>query len=109
MLYEVITKKYGDRIITIEDGKITEDKKAVETDDNSLDEFELKKSKLPFSYALKMAVNSLKVRPLKLIMTIILTTISLIFMGITVNCALFDSSFVITSYSIHYTKLYDDQ
>lgn len=82
--------KYADRIIKIEDGKVIEDTNIVDTIETN--SFELKKSKLPFSYALKMALTSFKTKPLKLVMTILLTAISLIFMGFTVNCALFDSA-----------------
>lgn len=88
---EEAAKKYADRIIKIEDGEMISDS------NNFListvaDNYNLKKSKLPFNYGLKMAFNNLKSKPFKLLMTIILTSISLIFMGITVNCALFDSS-----------------
>lgn len=88
-------KKYADRIIEINDGKVMFDSKP--SDDNKNNNFELKKSKLPFSYALKMAISSLKAKPLKLFMTIILTAMSLIFMALTVNCALFDDTMFITN------------
>lgn len=87
--------KYGDRMIEIEDGRIINDSDPTEIlDDTSL---ELKKSKLPFSYALKMALTSFKNKPFKLVMTIILTAMSLIFMGFTVNCALFDKSRLVSN------------
>lgn len=88
-------KKYADRIIEIEDGKVKSDSNTVSTVEES--KFELKKSKLPFSYALKMALNSFKTKPLKLFMTILLTAISLIFMGFTVNCALFDRTMLVVN------------
>lgn len=87
--------KYGDRVIEIEDGKVISDSDSVEVLDDST--FELKRSKLPFSYALKMAINSFKSKPSKLIMTIILTAMSLIFMGFTVNCSLFDRVRLVTN------------
>ena len=82
--------KYADRIIQIEDGNIINDTNP--SNDITIDPFELKKSKLPFSYALKMALTSLKIKPIKCIMTILLTSISLICMGFTVNCTLFDNT-----------------
>ena len=88
-------EKYADRIIQIEDGKVISDSKPVQNIDIGI--FELKKSKLPFLYALKMAINSFKVKPIKLIMTIILTAISLIFMGFTVNCSLFDRTMLVVN------------
>ena len=86
--------KYGDRIIEIEDGKVIHDSDPTEVLDSS--SFELKKSKLPFSYAVKMAINSFKSKPSKLIMTIILTAMSLVFMGFTANCSLFDRVMFVT-------------
>lgn len=80
--------KYGNRIIEVEDGKIISDSDPTEVLDST--SLELKKSKLPFSYALKMAITSFKSKPLKLVLTIILTAMSLVFMGFTVNCVLFD-------------------
>lgn len=78
---------YADRIIKIEDGCVLTDP----IDCNmELEELKLKRAKLPFSYALKMAFNSFKLKPIKLLMTIILTTISFIFMFFTVNCSLFN-------------------
>ncbi len=78
---------YADRIIKIVDGCVLTDP----IDCNmELEELKLKRAKLPFSYALKMAFNSFKSKPIKLLMTIILTTISFIFMFFTVNCSLFN-------------------
>lgn len=87
--------KYGSRIIEIQDGKVVHDSDSVEVLDNSY--LELKKSKLPFFYSLKMALTSLKCKPAKLIMTVILMTMALIFMGFTVNCALFDRARLVTN------------
>lgn len=83
-------QKYADRIIEIEDGNVILDSN--NTTDVEVGEFNLKKSKLPFLYALKMALTSFKTKPFKLFMTVLLTVISLIFMGFTVNCALFNKT-----------------
>ncbi len=80
--------KYGDRVIKFQDGKVVSDSCPIEVLDD--EKFELTKSKLPFVYALKMALTSLKGKIGKLIMTIILTTMSLLFMGFMVNCSLFE-------------------
>ena len=88
-------QKYADRIIKIEDGKIVEDTKSL--DKLEIEPFELKKSKLPFTYALKMSLTNFKTKPFKLFMTILLTSISLIFMGFAVNCALFNNTMLIVN------------
>ncbi len=86
---------YADRIIEIEDGKIKNDSNTlIETNINL---FKLRKSKLPNLFALKMALANFKYKPFKLVMTIILTTFSLIFMGITINFYMFDRNLFITN------------
>jgi len=85
----------ADRIIEIEDGKVKRDTSEVEHIENT--DFKLKKSRLPLSYAFKMAITSFKTKPFKLLMTIILTAFSLIFMGFTVNFALFDKTMLVTN------------
>ena len=86
---------YADRIIEISDGNITNDTKP-ETEVTE-EKLELKKSKLPFSYSIKMALKSLKVKPFKLFMTCILTAMALIFMGFTINCLIFDKEVFLTN------------
>ncbi len=99
-------KKYADRIIEVQDGDIINDTAPVEKIENK--EFELKKSSLPFSYALKMAFKNFKAKPLKLVMTIMLTTISLIFMGLAVTCALFNkTSLALNTVKDNKTYTYD--
>jgi len=87
--------KYGDRIIQIEDGIIISDTNSVSNEE--IQNYEFKSGKLPFSYALKMALSGIKTRTFKLIMTILLTSISLIFMGFTVNIAIFDEEMFIVN------------
>jgi len=82
--------KYADRIIKIEDGSIIEDSGMIDSQtENSL---KLKNSTLPISHALKMTFRSFKRKPIKLIMTVILTSIALVFMGLAVNSVLFDKA-----------------
>ncbi len=103
--------KYADRIVEMEDGTIIHDSN--ETVNFEEEPFEFKKSKLPISYALKMAFTNFKRKPFKLFMTVLLTAISLIFMGITVNCALFDDTMLVVNtmqenqnyiYDVYYSK-----
>ena len=103
--------KYSDRVIKFQDGKVVSDSCPIEVLDD--EKFELTKSKLPFVYALKMALTSLKGKIGKLIMTIILTTMSLLFMGFMVNCSLFEPERLIVDtmhnnnnyiYTVNYSK-----
>ena len=81
-------KNYADRIIEISDGNIINDTNPeIELTE---EKFNLKKSKLPCSYSIKMALKSLTIKPFKLLMTCILTAMALIFMGFTINCYLFN-------------------
>lgn len=81
-------RKYADRIIELEDGNIISDTNGNIIDDN--DNFVLKESNLPFSYSLKLALINLKIKPLKLFLTIIITTFSLVFMAIALNFTFFN-------------------
>ncbi len=86
---------YADRIIEIEDGKVKNDSNDLKEVRNS--DFKLKKSKLPSFFALKMSLSNFKFKPFKLIMTVILTTLSLIFMSIALNFYMFDKTLFITN------------
>ena len=88
-------KTYADRIVEIEDGKIKNDLDTLT--EGEMKSFKLKKSKLPNLFALKMSLANFRYKPFKLIMTIILTTFSLIFMGITINFYMFDKNLFITN------------
>ncbi len=88
-------RTYADRIVEIEDGKIKSDTDTL--GESEIKPFKLKKSKLPNLFALKMAFANFKYKPFKLIMTIILTTFSLIFMGVTINFYMFDKNLFITN------------
>ena len=88
-------KNYADRIIEISDGNITNDTNP-ETEPKE-EKFNLKKAKLPFSYSFKMALRGLTHKPFKLVITCILTAMSLIFMGFTIGCLIFDKETFITN------------
>ena len=79
---------YADKILELQDGNpIRNDLTTEEKDDNT---FSLTKSRLPFKECLHFAFTSLKSNKVKLFFTIILTMISLVFMGISVNSFLYD-------------------
>ncbi len=79
---------YADKILELQDGNaIRNDLTVEEKDDNT---FSLTKSRLPFKECLHFALTSLKSNKVKLFFTIILTMISLVFMGISVNSFLYD-------------------
>ena len=79
---------YADKILELQDGKIIRNELTTdELDDNT---FSLTKSKLPFKECLHFAFTSLKSNKVKLFFTVILTMISLVFMGISVNSFLYN-------------------
>lgn len=79
---------YSDKILELQDGNaIRNDLIVEEKDDNT---FSLTRSRLPFKECLHFALTSLKSNKVKLFFTIILTMISLVFMGISVNSFLYD-------------------
>ncbi len=107
--------RYADRIVELEDGKVAFDSNPCFLTENESISFQ--KSKLPFSYAFKMAIASMKRKPLKFFMTILLTAVSLVFMGFAVNCSLFDSTNLIINtmqknqdyeYTVTYTMFSSD-
>lgn len=86
-------KKYADRIIEIQDGRVINDSNVCI---NSLgNDLTLKDSKLPFKYAFKMSLNSFKFKPLKFFMTVLLTALSLVFMGVGLTLQFFDKDSLI--------------
>lgn len=87
---------YADRIITLEDGKVKEDiykNDFIKQEQEEKQEF--KQSMLPWNYIIKTACSNMKSKPLKLLFTIIITMMSLIFMGLTINALYFDSTSLI--------------
>ena len=79
---------YADKILELQDGKIIRNDLTKEEINNNT--FSLTKSRLPFKECLHFAFTSLKSNKVKLFFTIILTMISLVFMGISVNSFLYD-------------------
>ena len=79
---------FADKILELQDGKAIKNDLTEDTKDNNT--FSLTKSKLPFKECLHFAFTSLKSNKIKLFFTIILTMISLVFMGISVNSFLYN-------------------
>ena len=97
---------YADKILELQDGNaIRNDLTVEEKDDNT---FSLTKSRLPFKECLHFALTSLKSNKIKLFFTIILTMISLVFMGISVNTSMFDKNILATDTLIENKETYYD-
>ncbi len=97
---------YADKILELQDGNaIRNDLTVEEKDDNT---FSLTKSRLPFKECLHFALTSLKSNKVKLFFTIILTMISLVFMGISVNTSMFDKNILATDTLIENKETYYD-
>lgn len=80
---EASALKYGDRIIKISDGLITDDSK--ECKGTNKKEFQLVKAHLPFIYSIKMALNNLFKKKIKLIFSIISLVICFICLGVAIS------------------------
>lgn len=80
--------KYADHTIQLEDGKVVSNDYKEEK--NKEDKINFINSKLPNFYKFKLALNNLKTKPFKLIITIILLSMAFAFMEFTINMALFD-------------------
>ena len=79
---------YADKILELQDGNAIRNDLTTEEKDNNT--FSLTRSRLPFKECLHFALTFLKSNKVKLFFTIILTMISLVFMGISVNSFLYD-------------------
>ena len=79
---------FKDKILELQDGNII--KNELIDNDTPSNNFSIVKSKLPFKECLHFAFNSLKSNKIKLFFTIILTVISLAFLGISVNSYLYN-------------------
>ncbi len=86
-------KNYADRTIGIKDGQIEYDNGV--TYNSESNNLELKKSKLPFKYAFKMAFENLKHKKTKLVMSIILTAVAFAFLSIGINFVIFNKNSLI--------------
>ncbi len=91
---EESAKRYGERIIKLVDGEVVEDSNPNIQIENK--NFSFESSKLPFVFAIKMALRNLQVKPFKLFLTIFIMALSLLFLGVSMNLFLFnDDAFVL--------------
>ena len=87
-----------------ESGRIDKDgnqEKFIDTDPNSIktndSKFSLIKSHFPFKHAFKMGAKSLRVKPFRLVMTIILSTIAFTLFGVSSTLSLFNTKLALNS------------
>ena len=97
---------YADKILELQDGKIIRNELTTEELDNNT--FFLTKSRLPFKECLHFAFTSLKSNKVKLFFTVILTMVSLVFMGISVNSSMFDKNILTADTLIENKETYYD-
>lgn len=85
-----LAKKYGDRIIEIKDGKVSNDTKneEIKKTNNKID---YKDSKLPFKEIIRLSLLNIKAKTTKTILMVLLTSLSLAFIAFTFNIFMFDS------------------
>jgi len=76
--------KYGDRIVSIADGKIVSDTREVKKEESN-EKLNLRSAKLPMNFSLKVGITSLLCKKVKTIFSIILVVLCLICFGIVVS------------------------
>lgn len=93
-------KKYGDRIIEIKDGKVFNDTNPIK--EIKTENYKPIKSKLPLKESFKLGLGSLRNKKIKLCFTILLTALSLFFLGLT---------YTLSSYNVNlgHAKLLKDK
>ncbi len=88
-------EEYGDRIIELNDGKICSDKcinkfESISCESNANIKESAKNTHLPFLRAFRMGAQSIKTKPVRLIITIVLCLISFAFFGLADTIAAYD-------------------
>ena len=90
-------EEYADRIVEMKDGKIVSDRYtgrkeiATESERTYLDgERKLIRSRLPIRHALRLGASGLKVKPVRLIFTVLLTMIAFVVFGAFSTLALYN-------------------
>lgn len=81
---------YGNRIIEIKDGNVINNSNPINEKNHDISKISLKQSKLPLKDSLFLGMKSLKHKKSKLVLSIILTSMALMFLGITFSLATFD-------------------
>ena len=77
-----LANMYGDRIIEIKDGKVAKDTNPIKMIEMSNINYETIRSKLPLKESLKLGLQSLKCKKIKLVFTILLIIFTLLFLSI---------------------------
>lgn len=87
------TKEFGDRIITFKDGKVLSDETTIETKKSrqKASELHLRKAHLRLGNSAKMALSSSFSKPVKLVVSILLTSIAFTLLGVSSSAARFDA------------------
>ena len=102
--------KYGDRIIHLSDGNIISDTNSEFSSNTDSESFSVKKPHLPFKTALRIGCANFKYHPFKLLLTIILSVMSFLLLGISTNIATFNSSKTFSKHlydtNISYSSIY---
>jgi len=85
-------KTYGDRIITFKDGKVVKDETLHEVQKCSQNPSQLilEKAHLRWNNSLKIALSSSFAKPVKLVVSILLTSIAFTFLGVAASAARLD-------------------
>ena len=103
---EESARLYGDRIVKLVDGKVVEDTAPPKEEES--ENIIFTSSKLPFIYALKMALRSLGVKPFRLILTILIMAFTAVFLGLSFNFFLFnDTAFGLQTLEANDQKIID--
>ncbi|MBP5090956.1 MAG: ABC transporter ATP-binding protein/permease [Bacilli bacterium] len=91
-------EEFGDRIIEFKDGAVINDRSLRKSQEEKSSEesnhLELLSSRLPISKGLKLGLSSVKRKPLRLISTILLSSISLSLFGLLSTLVLYDEATV---------------
>lgn len=92
---EDFANKYADRIINLKDGKIVKDiiKNKRETINDTEKHGELKKSNLPMKLAFKMGLHTLKLKPIRLSITVLLSVIAFTIFGLFSTLIFYDPAY----------------
>ncbi|MCR5308920.1 MAG: ABC transporter ATP-binding protein, partial [Bacilli bacterium] len=92
---EDFANKYADRIINLKDGKIVKDiiKNKIETIKDNEKLYELKKSNLPIKLAFKMGLHTLKLKPIRLSITVLLSVIAFTIFGLFSTLIFYDPAY----------------
>lgn len=99
-------EEFGDRIIELSDGQIVSDtSEEVSAEKSSREKREYRKSRLPLNRILLLGVEGVKSGPIRFLLSIVLTAVTLVIFGFSYSAVQSDetSTFVRTMYDHHYS------